>query len=436
MFSYYVDLAIRSFRRSPVLTALMVLAIAVGIGASMTTLTVRLLLSGDPLPGKSAQLYYPQLDPETGADVRHNPPDRLDYISAHDLWQSGKADRQTLLIDKLIKVLPTQAGQSPFMSKLLGTTSDFFPMFRVPFRYGAAWRATDEARGARQVVISETLNQRLFGGANSVGHDTVLNGHSVRIVGVLAHWRPRPLFFMVWGARGGGDTSSYYGPPPDVYLPLPTALDVEAGASDFNAFTCWGMPTGNDQRNSLCNWVSLWVELDTAAKAVSYRDYLDHYDAQQRALGRLTHPAHTRLMSLPKWLDYQRIVPADVKLQSLYGFGFLAVCLFNTIGLLLAKFMRRSGEIGVRRALGASRRAIFAQCLVEAGSIGLVGGVFGLLLTMLGLWVVRQQGLAYADLVTLDVSTFVLAVVTSLLAGAFPAMRASAVPPALQLKSQ
>ena len=53
MFGYYLDLALRSLKRNRVLTALMVLAIAVGIGASMTTLTVMHLLSGDPLPGRS-----------------------------------------------------------------------------------------------------------------------------------------------------------------------------------------------------------------------------------------------------------------------------------------------------------------------------------------------------------------------------------------------
>ena len=64
MLAYYLDLAFRSLRRNKVLTALMVLAIAVGIGASMTTLTVLHVLSGDPLPGKSGELYYPQIDPQ------------------------------------------------------------------------------------------------------------------------------------------------------------------------------------------------------------------------------------------------------------------------------------------------------------------------------------------------------------------------------------
>jgi len=128
-----------------------------------------------------------------------------------------------------------------------------------------------------------------------------------------------------------------------------------------------------------------------------------------------------------------------VHLQTWLAFAFLAICLFNTVGLLLAKFLRRSGEIGVRRALGASRRAVFAQCLVEAGLIGLLGGIGGWLLTLIGLWLVRRQPTVYADMAYLDASmfftTFVLAIMVSLLAGALPALRASRIAPALQLKT-
>jgi putative ABC transport system permease protein len=128
-----------------------------------------------------------------------------------------------------------------------------------------------------------------------------------------------------------------------------------------------------------------------------------------------------------------------VKLQTWLAFAFLAICLFNMVGLLLAKFLRRAGEIGVRRALGASRRSVFAQCLTEAGLIGLIGGLGGWLLTLVGLWLVRRQQTPYSDLVHMDASmfaiTFVLAIAVSLLAGALPALRASRVAPALQLKT-
>src|SRR5579885_2287095 len=104
MFAYYLNLAIRSLKRNKVLTALMVLAIAVGIGASMTTLTVMHLLSGDPLPGKSAHIYYAQVDASPAGYTHGEPLDMLDYRSAVDLWSAHRADRQALITDSPIKV--------------------------------------------------------------------------------------------------------------------------------------------------------------------------------------------------------------------------------------------------------------------------------------------------------------------------------------------
>src|SRR3546814_13974041 len=93
-----------------------------------------------------------------------------------------------------------------------------------------------------------------------------------------------------------------------------------------------------------------------------------------------------------------------------------------------------------RRSRGASRREIFRQCLVEAGVVGMAGGIVGLALAWLGLWAVRQQPASYAELAHLDpvmlLTTFVLAVGASLLAGVIPAWQAMQVTPAIQLKSQ
>ena len=79
------------------------------------------------------------------------------------------------------------------------------------------------------------------------------------------------------------------------------------------------------------------------------------------------------------------------------------------------------------------------QLLVEAGAVGVAGGVVGLLLAWLGLLVIQSQPTEYADLAQLDVpmlvTTFVLAIVASLLAGLFPAWRGCQVSPAIQLKS-
>ena len=145
------------------------------------------------------------------------------------------------------------------------------------------------------------------------------------------------------------------------------------------------------------------------------------------------------MRDVTEWLDFKEVVPKDARLQTWVALGFLLVCLINTVGLLLTKFLRRSTEIGVRRALGASKRSIFTQLLIEAGMIGLVGGLAGLGLAWLGLWAVRQQPADYAELARLDLPmllmTFVLAIVASVLAGLLPAWRGCQVTPAIQLKS-
>lgn len=439
MFTYYLDLALRSLKRNKVLTALMIVAIAVGIGASMTTLTVMHLLSGDPLPGRSQHIFYPQVDPGPDPGKNHQPWDMMDYRSALDLWSAHRADRQAMVTSSSVRLTAPGVNQPAVMAPMLSTTSDFFPMFEVPFRYGNAWTAHDDGSRARVAVISADLNNKLFHGEDSVGRTLRLKDSDVRIIGVLAPWRPSPQFYDVAGGRfSNGDTAGFYSRPEDVFMPFSSALEVNAGG--FQPFTCWRVPDNlSDLRNSPCVWVALWVQLDTPAKVDAYRRYLASYAAQQKALGRFVHADNTDMPSLMQWLDINQVVPSDVRLQTWLAFAFLAICLFNTIGLLLAKFLRRAGEIGVRRALGASRSAVFAQCLVEAGLIGLLGGLGGLLLTQLGLWLIRRQPVEYADLVHLDASmfllTFALAIAASLLAGVLPALRASRITPALQLKT-
>ena len=439
MFSYYLDLAMRGLKRNPVLTALMVLAIAVGIGASMTTLTVMHILSGDPLPGRSARIYYPQVD-ATPSNWHHTHPlAMLDYKSAVDLWSAHRADRQALLVDSAVKVRTPDSTRPPMMLAMTSTTSDFFPMFNVPFEYGSAWTPADDTGHSRVAVITSNLNDKLFDGKDSVGKTLRVQNSDVRIIGVLKHWRPSPRFYSVAGGfSANGQGALPYSKPEDVFTPFFTGLEINDG--NFQQYTCWGNGPSvpGHLQNSPCLWVALWVQLDSPAKAASYRDFIANYAQQQKALGRFQQ-TDTRMLDLMQWLDYEQVIPRDAKLQMWLAFVFLAICLFNTVGLLLAKFLRRAGEIGVRRALGASRRAVFAQCLTEAGLIGFLGGVGGWLLTLVGLWLVRRQQPPYSDLVHMDVSmfvvTFVLAIAVSVLAGALPALRASRVAPALQLKT-
>ncbi|AKK65307.1 ABC transporter ATP-binding protein [Xanthomonas oryzae pv. oryzicola] len=432
MFGYYFTLALRSFRRNKILTALMVLAIALGIGASMTTLTVFCVLSGDPIPQKSDRLFNVLVDPQPKAGFLpgEEPDGQVTRFDAEALLREKRAKHQALMTGGSLAIEPAKRGLSAFKSEARYTSADFFPMFQPPFLYGQAWSSSSDARHERVVVITKTLNDKLFDGGNSVGRDLRLNKNTFRIVGVLDQWKANPRFY---------DVTNTYGSNEQVYLPFSVAMDLTMSHSGNT--NCYGKMESGDTNalSAPCTWMQYWVELDSPAQAADYKAYLDNYSNQQRAAGRFERPNNTRLRNVMDWLTFKKVVPSDVRLQMWLAMGFLLVCLLNTVGLLLAKFLRRSGEIGVRRALGASRRAIFAQCLVEAGTVGLAGGVAGLGLAWLGLWAVRQQPVDYAELAHLDPSmlllTFALALVASLLAGLLPAWRAIQVAPALQLKA-
>jgi putative ABC transport system permease protein len=439
MFAYYFDLALRSFRRNKVLTALMVLAIALGIGASMTTLTVFHVLSGDPIPSKSSQLFAPQLDPRSmdGYTAGEEPEDQLTRYDAERLLREARADRQAVMTGGGVAIQPERQGLSPFGVEARYTSADFFPMFEIPMLHGNPWSKAEDDRRERVAVIAKVLAEKLYGTTNAVGRAIRMDGHEFRVVGVMDTYRPTPKFYDM--------NSSRYGEVEQVYLPFSTSRDLDLGRN--GNMNCWDAgddaeddPEGETGVNAPCTWLQYWVELSTPEKAAAYEQYLVNYSDEQRAAGRFQRPTNVRLRNVMEWLEYRRAVPGDVRLQLWLAFGFLAVCLLNTVGLLLAKFLRRSGEIGVRRALGASRRAIFAQCLVEAGTVGLAGGLLGLGLALLGLWGVRQQPVSYADLAHLDpamlATTFVLAIAASVLAGLVPAWHACQVTPAVQLKSQ
>ena len=436
MFGYYLNLAMRSFRRNKVLTALMVLAIALGIGAAMTTLTVFYVLAGDPIPQKSDKLFYPRLEPRSmnGFTPGDDPEEQMTRFDAETLLRDKRGDRQAMMTGGSLAVEAQDGKLDPFSVDARYTSADFFPMFDAPFRFGSGWSAADDEGRARVAVISRALNDKLFAGGNSVGRTLLANGSQFRIVGVLDEWRPTPKFYDL--------TNDRFSEVEQVFVPFQTsrALDLSTQGS----MNCWG-DSGSDEEgsrgvNAPCTWLQYWVELGSPEKVAAYRQYLENYSNQQRAAGRFERPTNIRLHSVMEWLDERNAVPGDVRLQMWLAFGFLLVCLVNTVGLLLAKFLRRSPEIGVRRALGASRRAIFAQCLIESGAVGLAGGIAGLGLALLGLWAVRQQPAGYAELAHLDVpmllTTLALALVSSVLAGLLPAWRAMQVTPAIQLKTQ
>ncbi|RDS79201.1 ABC transporter permease [Dyella monticola] len=433
MLGHYCLLALYSFKRSKTITALMIIAIGLGIGASMTMITVLHVMSGDPLPGRSAHLYVPVIDPHpishtTSKDTVVD--GSMTWTDAMYLLHAAHADRQAAMSSGTLPVRPAHDSLRPFFESGHYVTADFFPMFGTPFRAGSGWSAQDDTNHARVVVLNTELNRKLFGNAPSIGRIVRLKNTDFRVIGVLDNWQPQPTFYAQIDNAAFGSTDQFF-------IPLETAVELNF---DFSGrMSCWD--NGGDARLSdHCTWLQFWVELDSAAKVRTYRNVLADYWRDQQAHGRFPRPVDAQVYGLMDWLSNQQVVPGDLRLQLWLALGFLGVCLLNIVGLLLAKFLRRSGEISVRRALGARRRDVFLQLGVEAGTIGLAGGLLGLAMAELGLWSVRQRPDGYAHLAQMNsamlLGTFVLAMIAGLCAGLVPAWRACNVAPALQLKNQ
>jgi putative ABC transport system permease protein len=435
MLAYYFQLGLRSLKRNPMLTALMVMAIGFGVAASMITYSVFRAVSGDPIPEKSSQLFVPQIDswgPQY--NEKGEPPGALNYVDAMALMKAHQASRMALIYQVMLSALPHDANSVPVSTGGFATTADFFTMFNVPFLYGNGWNAAEDDHRAADVVLTQEFNQRMFGGADSVGRSITLSGHDYRIVGVTRHWDPSPRFYDAWGESGFNDA-------PDFYVLLNRALDLRLDNAGRNS--CRGTIAYNgwdEYLQSNCVWLMPWVELDTESDVARYRQFLESYSADQQRAGRFGWAPNVRLPDVMKWLDVQHVVPPESRISLIVAMCFFVICLVNTIGLLLAKFLRRAGEIGVRRALGATRHEIYAQYLVEAAAVGLAGGLLGLLLTiagMSGVGVLFEP--AIARLAHVDISliglTFAVAIFATVAAAFYPAWRAAQVQPAWQLKS-
>jgi putative ABC transport system permease protein len=440
VFNYYFGLAVRSLKRNIVLTMLMIAAIGVGIGASMTTLTVFRAMDNDPIPQKSRQLFAVQIDnwgpnnKGVGTGDAEHFQEQISYIDAVALMNARTARRQSAMYVTGAALTPSNPDLLPFQVQIRATYTDFFGMFDTPFLMGGPWSAADDNGHADVVVISHELNDKVFGGANSIGKTVNLDNHEYRVVGVMGLWDPIPKFYDL--------NNNVYGKSAAVYLPFTRAIDGQMPSwGNNNCGGNIGEPGWEGRLRSECIWLQFWAELPTAADVEHYRSFLNSYASDQRRAGRFTWPPHTRIRDVREWLVYQHAVSDEVRILVLVSFSFLLVCLLNAMGLMLAKIMGRAGDIGVRRALGASRRAIFGQCLIEAGVVGLAGGVLGLVLTALGLMGLRsllsEEVTRLTHFSPSDISiAVVLAVAATTLAGLYPTWRAAQVQPAWQLKAQ
>lgn len=428
---YTIEAALRRMRRAPVLTCMAVFCLAVGCGSFITMATVLHVISGDPIPGASSELYYPRIDYETGWH-EGNGPDPSNAVTLIDAEAMSRFSGQkgfAMAAGTRARVTPDSAAD-PFYQNGHGVTRDFFALFAVPFAFGSGWSVDDDANASHAIVLSKALNDRLFQGANSVGRVVNLNGVDLRVTGVMREWNPEPRFYADTSSRAFGHGDTYF-------IPFRTLL--EPGQSTTNNVSCFGPKTTSPLTSESCTWVNYWTDLPDASALSAFMQQLVAYASGRTGPASGGGKVQVTVFPLMAWLERLHLVPRDVLVQTQLAFMFYIVCILCVIGLLLSKFISLSPEIAIRRAMGASQRIVFGELLSEALLVGLAGGVVGSLLSELGVFLIRRGPDDYAHLVTMDLSMLGLALGLALagcaLSAALPAFIACRIPPVKYLRS-
>lgn len=438
MFRYYLKLASRSLLATPAATSLMVATIALGIGIFMAAVTVYYLMANNPIPHKSDVLHAVQLDSwDPAQSYREGRPEQapweLTYTDAMALRESDIPRRHAAMHKVSLVVQPTREDLKPFQTEARLTDGDFFALFDIPFVYGAAWSRDADDAGQLLVVISESRNDELFGGEDSTGKTLRINDREFTVVGVSEDWNPVPKYYDV--------NNGAFDEPEQIFIPSGVGRELELFSSGNT--NCWKDEDINSFEEFLgaeCVWWQYWVELPSAVDRDAYQAFIDAYVKEQKELGRFARPLNNRITAVEEWLEVRQVVRDDNKVLIGIAFLFLVVCLFNIVGLMLTKFLGKAPQIGIRRALGASRGAVFRQQLIEVGALGAAGGLAGLGFAWLSLKGIQQLFPGFEHLARLDLTlvgiAIASAVVTTIIAGLYPAWRVCRVPPGAYLRLQ
>ncbi|MCL1078124.1 FtsX-like permease family protein [Parashewanella spongiae] len=436
MFLHYLDLAWRSIKKTPILSLLMVLAISVGIGITITTLNVYKMMAFNPAGEKSDQLLRVQLWSQ-GPDSWDNFPQLLTYQDVQNLRNIEPLVRQTAMHRTGGVIQTDDPSFAASMQSVRSVDRDFFKMFDVSFLHGSPWAADADVNAAYHAVISSSLNEKLFGSGNNVGKTFYFDKRPYQVVGITEDWNPQPKYY--------DPSNGAFNDAEQIFIPF-SLLPIEKQATWGNTSGWRYEKTNNfqDRLNSERVWTMFWAEFENAEQIEDYKRQLAAYVEQQKAIGRFTDNRSpedsVQLVNVEQWLENENVVDEDNKILVGLGFLFLSVCLVNILGLLLTKFLKRAPEVGVRRAIGASRRQIFSQYMVEVGVIGLIGGAIGLALAWGALAVLGDKFGTDAALTQLDNSMWFLtptiAIGTALLAGLYPAWIVCRTKPSVYLKSQ
>ncbi|HEL2977717.1 TPA: ABC transporter permease [Stenotrophomonas maltophilia] len=415
MIFYYVSLSLKRFRQRIGTHIAIALMLGAGVGTAMVMLSIVLQASSDPVPGRSASLFRPQLDVRPGSQ-QVAAPDRgqgLTWPDAKALLDQGRAWNQAAMAGGAVTLL--KPGRSSARLRARYATSGVFSVLGIGLVQGRSWTAEEGQAGSRVVVLSRSL-AAVECPAGCSGQSLELSGRTYTVVGVAEDWHPVPMF-------QGDVTRRPFVEPDQIYLPVETA--IADGLTVVDGVTVWGGGEGVDLAGLQASWLQLWAWLPTVDDVSGYRAMLNAY-AQSRDLQ--VDPGNDRvgLWPLMAWLDRQGLVPERTRTQLRLALLLLVVCIVNAAALLGFSLGARRRELAIRRALGARRGDVFVQLMWESASSGLASAALAAIAYAVGMRLVAAGEVLPSAITALDPTSVLMAAAvgfaTALVCALIPAL--------------
>lgn len=409
-----VLIAFDAIRSNRVRAALTIMGVAVGVfvvvamGATIHGITMSFQKDLDEFGATtfSVRRRGIGMDSCDGSDDscpdRRNPPITLDEVRA--IGQLSSVE----------EAVPLMFGSASVRYRDRGLSSVTFEA------YGPRWLRIDGggdiapgrdftdaeyASAAPVVILNDTLSKQLFGHSDPLGKAVLVNGRQFTVVGI---YQTTTGFLKTLDGRG-----------PDTPKMIFTAN------------------TAHRQLDADLRWLMLWVK---PRPAVSRSETEDEVTATLRGKRGL-HPAQPNNFAL---VGEERILEVFNQIFGaifLVGLALSAVALLvggvGVVAIMMISVTERTREIGIRKALGASRGTILWQFLVEAATLTSIGSAIGLLLGAILAWGIRSNTAIPASIpVTAVVAALVASALTGVLFGMAPAARAARLDPVEALRHE
>ena len=305
-------------------------------------------------------------------------------------------------------------------ANLIGIGPEYFKLIPTKLTFGRFFNAQDYDESRKGILIGSKLSYQLFGNTNPVGEFVKIGDKSFEIIGVLKGANKKS------GSMGDSKTSLKIGERErelDVYLPYTTILNrFQLALNDVE---------DSEQDPTYSELSMIIIKLTHPEPMLMVRNYLQKIlDGRHRGVN-----------------DYQIIAPVDLleksnKVQEIFNLVMIFIASLSLIvggigimNIMLANIQQRIKEIGIRRAIGATRYDILLQFLFEAVMISFGGGVLGIV-TGVGISKAISSLTGWTTVLSSSAIfiSFLVSVTVGLVFGIFPARKASEMDPITALR--